>query len=250
MAWVGDGDQASIRDYLIKVTTHATDTLRRCGFCPDEHMASASTSLFIRPLSLWQSEAHSFLADPTQEKALILASVLVDSRPVWGIETGPLIAETFRLAPSYPRALHLLAQFAISHKPPTGFLRGFAGELGGERRSRLDLKTAAVVPITDLARWAGMTVGVACASTTARLEAASDAGTLSVADAQSLIAAFELVCQLRLDHQVDQLEKGDEPDDVIDPNELSPLLHRYLKEAFRAIASVQRRIASDLNWAV
>ncbi len=250
VAWVGDGEEAPIRDYLSAVTTRATDTLRRCGFRPDEHMASASSSLFIRPLPLWRREAHSFLADPTQEKALILASVLVDSRPVWGIETGPLIADTFRLAPSYPRALHLLAQFALSHKPPTGFLRGLAGELGGDRRSRLDLKGAAVVPITDLARWAGMTAGVTCASTTARLEAASDAGTLSVADSQSLIAAFELVSQLRLDHQVAQMEMGGEPDDVIDPNELSPLMHRYLKEAFRAIASVQRRVANDLNWAV
>ncbi|MGA7834479.1 MAG: putative nucleotidyltransferase substrate binding domain-containing protein [Acidimicrobiales bacterium] len=248
VAWVDDGDEAPIREYLTAVTTHATSTLVRCGFRPDEHMASASATLFVRPLSLWRREAHSFLADPTQEKALILASVLVDSRPVWGDETGPLIAETFRLAPSFPRALHLLAQFAISHKPPVGFLRGLAVEFGGERRSHLDLKSAAVVPITDLARWAGMTAGVACASTAARLEAASDEGTLSVSDAQSLLAAFELVCQLRLDHQVRQLDAGEEPDDVIVLSELSDLTHRYLKEAFRAVASVQRRVANDLSW--
>ena len=249
VAWVDDGEEAPIRDYLMAVTMHATQTLRRCGFRPDEHMASASSSLFIRPLSLWRLEAHSFLTDPTQEKALILASVLVDSRPVWGAETGPLIADTFRLAPSFPRTLRLLAQFALSHKPPTGFLHGLAVELGGERRSHLDLKSAAVVPITDLARWAGMTAGVACASTTARLEAASSAGTLSAPDTQSLIAAFELICQLRLDHQVDQMEMGEEPDNVIDLSDLSPLTHRYLKEAFRAIASVQRRVANDLSWA-
>lgn len=250
IAWIDGGEEAPIREYLVAVATHATETLQQCGLRPDEHMASASASLFIRPLSFWRREAHSFLAEPTREQALILASVLVDSRPVWGTETGPLIAETFRLAPSYPRTLRLLAQFAISHKPPTGFLRGLAIELGGERRSHLDLKTAAVVPITDLARWAGMTVGVACASTSARLEAAGAAGTLSVPDAQSLIAAFELVSQLRLDHQVSQMEKGEEPDDVINLEELSPLTHRYLKEAFRAIASVQRRIANDLSWAL
>ncbi len=34
-----------------------------------------------------------------QEKALILASVLVDSRPVWGVHTGTPVADTFRLAP-------------------------------------------------------------------------------------------------------------------------------------------------------
>jgi CBS domain-containing protein len=204
--------------------------------------------LFVRSLSSWQLAARSFLDDPTQKKALVLVSVLVDSRPVWGVETEPLIAETFRIARAYPMLLRLLAQFALSHKPPVGFFRGLAIDVSGEGRSRLDLKSGAVVPITDLARWAGMTAGVACASSTARLSAASDYGTLVASDALTLRDAFEFVCQLRLDHQITQLEAGVEPGDVIDLDELSPLIRSYLKEAFRAIVSVQRRIANDLSW--
>jgi CBS domain-containing protein len=52
---------------------------------------------------------------------------------------------------------------------------------------------------------------------------------------------------LRLDHQVSQLEAGVQPGDVIDLDELSPLIRSYLKEAFRAVVSVQRRIANDLS---
>ena len=40
--------------------------------------------------------------DPTQDKALILTSVLVDSRPVWGVHTGTPVADTFRLAHRLP----------------------------------------------------------------------------------------------------------------------------------------------------
>ncbi len=252
IAWFGDGDddKQSIRQYFGLIATSATDILVRCGFRPDEHRASASDPLFVRSLSSWQQEARSFLDDPTQAKALVLVSVLVDSRPVWGVETETLIAETFRLAPAYPRFLRLLAQFALSHKPPVGFFRGLAIDVSGEGRSRLDLKSGAVAPITDLARWAGMTAGVTCASTTARLSAGAEHGTLTAADALTLQDAFELVCQLRLDHQVGQLEAGVEPDDIIELGELSPLIRSYLKEAFRAVASVQRRIASDLAWPV
>jgi CBS domain-containing protein len=75
VAWVDDGDEAPIRDYLGGVTTRATETLRQCGFRPDEHMASASTALFVRPLSLWRRAAQSFLADPSQENSLILTSM-------------------------------------------------------------------------------------------------------------------------------------------------------------------------------
>jgi CBS domain-containing protein len=243
----GDADEASIRRYLGAIATTATDILLRCGFRPDEHRVSASDPLFVRSMSSWQLAARSLLDDPTQEKALVLVSVLVDSRAVWGTETEPLIAETFRLAPARPRLLRLLAEFALSHKPPTGFLRGLVVEFSGEHRRRLDLKSGGVVPIADLARWAGMAAGVACASTTARLEAAGDSGTLSAFDALMLQEAFELVCQLRLHHQVTQLEAGVEPDDFVDPSQLNPLTRNYLKEAFRAVASVQRHIATDLN---
>ena len=250
IAWFGDdeSDERSIRKYFSEIATIATETLMRCGFRPDEHRVNASDPLFVRSLSSWQREAHSFLDDPTQKKALVLVSVLVDSRPVWGVESEPLIAETFRAARSYPQLLRLLAQFALSHKPPVGFIRGLAIDISGEGRSRLDLKSGAVVPITDLARWAGMAAGVTCASTTVRLSAASDAGTLSASDALTLRDAFEFTCQLRLEHQVAQIEHGLEPGDVLTLDELSPLNRRYLKEAFRAVVSVQRHVANDISW--
>ena len=249
IAWFGrdDDDEPSVRTYFDEVAAAATDTLTRCGFRPDEHRVNASDPLFVRSLSSWTQEAHSFLDDPTQKKALVLVSVLVDSRPVWGIESEPLIAETFRVARSYPQLLRLLAQFALSHKPPVGFIRGHAIDVAGGR-SRLDLKRGAVVPITDLARWAGMTAGVTCASTSARLNAASDYGTLTTSDALTLRDAFELTSQLRLDHQVAQLVAGVEPNDVVELGELSPLQRNYLKETFRAVVSVQRRVSNDLSW--
>jgi CBS domain-containing protein len=245
IAWLDDGDEGAIRSYLNAIATAATGTLQRCGFRPDEHRVSAADSLFVRSLSSWERESRSLIDDPTQEKALVIVSVLVDSRPVWGVETESLIAEAFQVASARPKLLRLLAEFALSHRPPTGFLRGLVVESSGEHRNKLDLKKGAVAPITDLARWAGMVAGVGCASTTSRLKAASDAGTLKEADALSLQEAFELVCQLRLDHQITQLEAGDELDDFVDPSELSPLIRNYLKEAFRLVASVQKRIASE-----
>ncbi len=245
IAWLDDGDEGAIRSYLNAIATAATGTLQRCGFRPDEHRVSAADPLFVRSLSSWERESRSLIDDPTQKKALVIVSVLVDSRPVWGVETESLIAEAFQVASARPKLLRLLAQFALSHRPPTGFLRGLVVESSGEHRNKLDLKKGAVAPITDLARWAGMVAGVGCASTTSRLKAASDAGTLKEADALSLQEAFELVCQLRLDHQITQLEAGDELDGFVDPGELSPLIRNYLKEAFRLVASVQKRIASE-----
>jgi len=60
--------------------------------------------------------------------------------------------------------------------------------------------------------------------------------------------AFDLATELRLEHQVAQLEAGVEPTDIVNLDELSPLQRNYLKEAFRAVISVQRRVANDLSW--
>jgi CBS domain-containing protein len=117
----------------------------------------------------------------------------------------------------------------------------------GEHRGRLDLKLGGVIPIVDLARWAGMAAGVTVASTTERLRAAGAAGILDSADVRTLEDAFRLVTDLRTGHQIDQLRAEVEPDDYIDPSALSPLMRTQLREAFRAVSSVQRRLANELS---
>jgi CBS domain-containing protein len=250
MVWFGDGSAAGVRGKLHAIGQKVVDDLLRCGFRSDEHGASASNIGFVRSLDSWQRAAQSWIADPAQEQALILASVLVDSRPVWGVHTGTPVTDTFRLAPRSPDLLRLLARFALSYRPPTGFFRGLVVEHDGEHQGRLDLKHGGVIPIVDLARWAAMSAGVTCASTAERLGAAAAAGTMSEPDATTLRDAFELITELRLVHQVHQLEEGQEPDDYVDPRMLSRLTRSHLKEAFRAIASIQKQLSAQLSVGV
>jgi CBS domain-containing protein len=144
----------------------------------------------------------------------------------------------------------MLARFALSCRPPTGFFRGLVVEHGGEHHGRLDLKHGGLIPIVDLARWAGISAGVTSASTTERLRAAAAAGTMSKSDAETLQDAFELISELRLVHQVHQLEDGREPDNYVNPAVLSRLTRSHLKEAFRAIASIQKQLAAELSVGV
>jgi CBS domain-containing protein len=250
IVWFGDIEETAIRAYLHELATQVVDGLERCGFTPDAHGASASNVAFVRSLRSWQRAAQSWIDDPTQEQALILASVLVDSRPVWGVHTGTPVADTFKLASRKPELLRLLARFALSCRPPTGFLRGLVVEHGGEHAGQLDLKHGGLIPIVDLARWAGMAAGVTSASTPERLRAAGAAGTLPAHEAHTLADAFELISGLRLAHQVHQLRAGAEPDDYVDPATLSTLTRSHLKEAFRAVASIQKRVAAELNVGV
>ncbi len=250
IVWYGDGDEQLIRSYLHSVAAEVVEGLAACGIRVDSHGATASDVLFVRSLESWRRAARDWIERPTREQALILVSVLVDSRPVWGVHSGAPVSDTFRAASSRPELLHLLARFALAHRPPTGFLRGLVVEHGGEHRGRLDLKRGGLLPVVDLARWAGMAAGVTSASTLERLRAAADADTLPAADVHTLEDAFELFSELRMEHQVGQLRAGVEPDDHVDPDELSALTRSYLKDAFRAVASVQKRLAAELSLGV
>ena len=247
LAWDGTvpGDAAG---YFGRVTRAVDEGLRACGISPDVHGASAANPIFARSRASWRRAARSLSEDPTQDKALILVSVLADSRPVWS-SGGDTAGGLWEGQPT-PELLRLLARFALSFRPPTGFLRDFVVEHSGERRGQLDLKHGGMIPIVDLARWAGMAAGMASASTRERLRAAEAAGTMDSAEAQTLTEAFGFIFSLRLDHQVEQLRRGSVPDDFIDPKTLNPLARSYLREAFRAVASVQANLSAELSLGV
>lgn len=249
IVWFGgeEDDDNDARTRLLDLAHEVLSGLRACGLRMDENGVNADAAPFVRSVASWQQVARSWIADPTQEKALILSSVILDSRPVWGVHTGTPVADTFRLASNQPTLLRLLARFALSHRPPTRMFRGVVVEHAGEHAGRLDLKQGGIVPILDLARWGAVAAGVTSASTIERLRAAGQAGTLTPDDAHTLRDAFELFNNLRLDHQVAQLRAGRQPDDYVDPHELSALMRVQLRQAFRAVASIQKRVASELS---
>ena len=238
--------------YLARVTRAVDEGLRACGIAPDAHGASAANPVFARSLASWHRAARSLAEDPTHDKALILVSVLADSRPVWSSGGAAALGGLWEGGPYPDQAglLRMLARFALSFRPPTGFLRDFVVEHSGERRGQLDLKHGGLIPIVDLARWAGMAAGLASAPTLERLRAAEAAGTMESAEAQTLAEAFGFISSLRLDHQVDQLRRGEAPDDFIAPKTLNPLARSYLREAFRAVASVQANLSAELSLGV
>jgi CBS domain-containing protein len=241
-----DSDEET-RTELLDLAREVMGGMRACGLRMDENGVNADAAPFVRSVESWQHAAQSWMSDPTQDKALILTSVILDNRPVWGVHTGTPVADTFRLASSYPRLLRMLARFALSHRPATRRFRGLVLDHGGDHPGTVDLKHGGLVPILDLARWGAMSAGVTSATTPERLRAAADAGTLPEADAHTLRDAFELVNNLRLEHQVTQIRAGRRPDDHVDPEALSSLMRVQLRQAFRAVATIQKRVAAELD---
>ena len=231
------------------VAQSVVDNLAACGFPSDTHGAVATNRLFARSSDEWDTRIRALLADPGGEHSLILISLLCDGRVVTGGEwlTDPF--EALRGARARPLLLRLLLRVGLARRPPTGFLRNVVVEHSGEHRGQFDIKLGGLLPIVNLARYAGVAAGSRVTGTVERLRVAADAGTLPRETAASLEEAFDLLTALRLDHQVDALRAGRPADDFVDPRTLTPLARRFLRDAFRAIASIQRTLENDLEFA-
>jgi CBS domain-containing protein len=247
LAWEGDDDQA-VRPWMTTLAVRVLDDLAASGMRPDDQGAVASSPLFARSVAAWEAAARSWVDDPDRLRGLMLLSVVVESDPVWGATAAAdRLAAAFARARDREETLRRLAVTALAERPPTGFLRDFVLHSTGERKGVLDIKRGGLLPIEALGRWSGLAGGLTAASTQARLNASAEAGTLSADDAAVLRDAFDLVCELRMEHQVEQMRAGRAPDNLIDPRSLARLTRTSLKEAFRAVARVQRGIAVQLG---
>ena len=247
LAWDGpddDGLRATLRTLAELVIAGLADAGIRP--CPDD--VRASNPVFARSIDAWERAAAGWLAEPDHDRGLMLMSVAAECATVAGPEQlAARLAAPLHTAPRDHPAIRRMAVAALAAKPPTGFLRQFVLLHTGERRGLLDIKRAGLLPIVNLARWAAVAGGASATSTGARLDAAETAGTLDPRDAALLHDAFDLFSALRMEHQVARLRSGRAPDELIDVTRLTRLTRSSLREAFRAVAAVQRGVATELG---
>ena len=233
---------------LTELARAVVDDLERAGFAPDPHAANAANPLFARSASEWRSTIAGWIEHPREAEVLIAVSLLADGRVVASHGQPPEVLDVLAEGRHHPALLRLLQRLAVTYRPPTGFLRDIVVEHGGEHRGRFNIKRGGLLPIVDIARYAGIAAGVTSTSTPDRLRAAAAAGILEGDQAVAVGEAFDLFMELRLEHQVEQLRAGGTPDDFVDPSSLNPLTRRYVRDAFRVVTAVQRTLSNELVY--
>ena len=249
MVWA-DGEGPDPAPYMRAVGEQVLETLEATGWRSDAHGVTASSPFASSSAADWQRTIRQWLEHPLEDNVLMAISVVLDNRTVYGPDDAFDALATLGAARERPAIGRLLRRLALAGKPPTGFRRDIVVEHSGEHRGSFDIKRGGLVPVVDIARYAGLAAGASVTSTRARLRAAGEAGTLPETEAETLEEAYDLFAALRLEHQVRQLEAGGPPDDHIDPKLLNPLTRRYLRDAFRAVASAQKALGTELAWSV
>jgi CBS domain-containing protein len=241
-----DGGGEPARAYMHGLAEQVGGLLAATGFKSDPHGVTSSGSLMAHPAGEWRETVHRWLDNPTDEMVMAV-SILLDGRGIEGQNLAFGVLSAIQDAKKRPSLRHLLLKLALANKPPTGFRRDIVVEQSGQHRGSFDIKKGGLLPIVGLARHAGLAAGATSTSTVSRLRAARAAGVLPESDARTLEEAWRLMTELRMEHQVEQLEAGASPDDYVDPKTLDALTRRNLSEAFRLVASTQKTLQKTLD---
>ncbi len=226
--------------YFAALAKFVSDGLDACGyvFCPGEMMAT--TPKWRQPVSVWRRYFRGWIEKP-DPMAQMLASVMFDLRPIGGdssLHRG-LQADTLEAASKNSIFVAHMVSNSLKHSPPLGLWRGLATVRSGEHRDRIDLKMNGVVPVVDLGRIYALRGRLTAVGTRARLEAAREAGVLSDRGGRDLIDAYDLIAQIRLEHQAEQVRRGERPDNFMAPATLSEFERSHLRDAFVVVRTMQ-----------
>jgi CBS domain-containing protein len=237
---ITDTQEREAREYFARLAAETRDALTRCGFpvCPANYMAS--NPQWCQPLRTWKRYFSDWITNPTAE-AVLRSLIFFDFRALHGA-TG--LAEQLRehLTTTLEREkafLGFVANILVQNRPPLGFFQQFVVEKSGEHKDLLNLKFKGISFFVDLARFFSFERGVRETATLDRFHALAERHTIVREYADDLEHAFEFIMLLRIHHQFEQISRGAEPDNFIDPNRLTYLEKRTIKEAFALVSRIQ-----------
>ncbi|MEO1247379.1 MAG: DUF294 nucleotidyltransferase-like domain-containing protein [Pseudomonadota bacterium] len=243
-----DSASSEDKEYFGRLAAIVNDGLDACGYvyCPGDVMARNPE--WCQPVSQWRGYFHRWITVP-EEKALMHANIFFDLRAVHGNTrlVDQLKDSIRKSARDNTIFLALMSKNAMNFQPPLGFFRQFVLERSGEHKNTLDLKLHGIMPIVEIARIRCLAAGELRIGTRNRLNAAAQAGELTAADAANLIDALDFIEKLRLEHQSRQMHEGEDPDNHLSPDELSPLARQNLKAAFAQVRVSQSALLNRFH---
>lgn len=243
--FIDDSFVENQRPWFENLARFVSEGLNACGyvFCPGDMMAT--NTRWCQPVRVWRSYFRQWIQTP-EPMAQMLASVMFDLRPISGKVSlfEGLQAETLEQSSQNSIFVAHMIGNSLKHAPPLGLLRGFATIRSGDHRNQIDMKHNGVVPVVDLGRVYALMGRLTAINTRARLLTAEEADIISESGARDLIAAYDLIAELRLRNQAAQVKAGGSPNNYLGPYDLGDFERSHLRDAFVVVRTMQSALAN------
>ncbi len=236
----------TVRGKLMETALRINNGLDACGFPLCKGGIMASNPKWCMTEEEWRGQFSRWI-DSGGPEELLNASIFFDFRALAGEEALALNLRSWLASKvrTNPRFLKQMAQNSLRNAPPLGLVRDFVLSEDDAHPHTLDLKLNGATPFVDGARIYALASGQPVTGTARRLFQAGRNLHFPDEEIKSWVQAFHFIQLLRLRHQHTQQRQGIEPDNYLDPDHLSVLDRRILKEAFRQARKLQARLALD-----
>lgn len=236
----------TVRGKLLETTLRINQGLDACGFPLCKGGIMASNPKWCLTEEEWRSQFSRWI-DSGGPEELLNANIFFDFRSLYGEEALALNLRSWLAGKvrTNPRFLKQMTQNALRNAPPLGLVRDFVLSDDDAHPHTLDLKLNGTTPFVDGARILALASGQNSTGTALRMVQAGRDLKIPDEEIKSWVQAFHFIQLLRLRHQHAQQRQGIEPDNYLDPDHLSVLDRRILKEAFRQARKLQARLALD-----
>ena len=234
-------DPALHGEYFEKLAAFVCDGLALCGYsyCTGEIMAT--NPKWRKTRREWVACFDDWIENPEPE-ALLNSSIFFDLAGVYGrtLWAEQLSAYVVHKASKNSRFLACMARNALNRTPPLGFFKDFVMEQDGQHNNSINLKRRGTAPLADLIRIHAFAVGSNVQNSFERLNDVIEADILPKGRGPDLRDAMEFISMVRIRHQALDIEAGREPDNNIEPENLSDFERRNLKDAFQILSNAQK----------
>jgi CBS domain-containing protein len=213
---------------LPAIAARFTDAMIACGFpaCPGEIMVR--NPAWAKPLAAWLSDLRGWVSASSDGNLMHMA-IFADATAVAG-DADLLERARTRLRAllrDNPAYIRHFARAVERFDTPIGMLNRLVTTEG-----KVDIKKGGIFPIVHGIRSLALDAGLPETGTLLRLRRLAGSGMIDRRTAADLEGAFSTLLGLRLRHRLDQLHRGEEPDDRIDPSDLGRIERDALKDSF------------------
>lgn len=231
--------------YFRDLSQWVCEGLSACGIalCPGNIMAS-NPDLRLS-LGDWQKKFFRLIRTPDPQ-SILQSSIFFDMRCIYGHQALAEQLQNTIIEHTKNNQLFLfhMARAALERKPPLGMVRQFITEEDSHGNIGIDSKKRGISLVTDIVRVYALAYGIKTVNTRERLKVLSHQRRLTAQEAENLLAALNVITQLRWQTHFQQLTDQIPHTNLINPESLHVLQRHQLKDSFNVINKAQAALKS------
>jgi CBS domain-containing protein len=240
--------QQEVMKYFLKFGEKVCNWLDQAGYALCKGDVMAKNPKWCQPLGTWKKYFSQWI-HKAEPEALLQASIFFDFRDGYGdtVLIDELRRHLFGSLEGWPGFFRHLSENALYFTPPIGFFRNFVVESKGQHRDTFNIK-AAMQPVIDYARIYALRHRIKETNTFERLNQLLAQKKISIQEHNELDTAYSYLMQQRFVTQVKTVvAENSEPDNYVNPKQLSRIEQTMLKEIFKRIEKFQAKLGFDFT---